>query len=50
MSEEKWFDLLASLFDIHLGNDHVDKEAWLEDYQAGTSPHDAFYNEFPEYL
>lgn len=49
MNRENWFSVLAALFDMHVGHSNVDEDAWLEDFQAGLSPYDAFYNEYPEY-
>ena len=49
MNKENWFNVLASLFDMHVGHDNVDEEAWMPDFESGKSPHDAFYDEYPEY-
>ncbi|MEN3980288.1 hypothetical protein [Acinetobacter sp. CWB-B33] len=49
MSKDEWFNVLSALFDMHVGHDNVDEDGWIEDYNQGKSPHDAFYDEFPEY-
>ncbi len=50
MSKDDWFSILSSLFDMHMGNGgNIDEEAWLPEYEKGRSPHDAFYDEYPEY-
>jgi putative heme degradation protein len=49
MSKDEWFNVLSALFDMHVGHDNVDEDGWIEDYNKGKSPHDAFYDEFPEY-
>lgn len=49
MNKENWFNVLAALFDIHVGHDNVDEEAWMPDFESGKSPYDAFYDEYPEY-
>ena len=49
LSKEDWFNVLATLFDIYVGHDNVDEDAWLEDFNNGKSPHDAFFDEHPEY-
>ena len=49
MSKKQWFNVLGTLFDMHVGCDNVDEEAWLDDFNKGKSPHDAFYDEYPEY-
>lgn len=51
MSQEDWFGVLSCLFSTHVGNNgNVDEEAWMDDYNQGKSPHDAFYDEYPEYI
>lgn len=50
ISKDDWFSILSSHFDIHIGNGGaIDEEAWLPDFEKGKSPHDAFYDEYPEY-
>lgn len=50
LTKDDWFSILSSLFDMHLGNGGaIDEEAWLPDFEKGRSPHDAFYDEYPEY-
>lgn len=50
LTKDNWFSILSSLFDMHMGNGgNIDEEAWLPEYEKGRSPHDAFYDEYPEY-
>jgi hypothetical protein len=50
MNKEDWFNILSSLFDMHLGNGgNIDEDAWVSDFESGKSPYDAFYDEYPEY-
>lgn len=49
MNKEDFFNILASLFEMHTGRSNIDEDAWLEDFEAGKDPVAAFYDEFPEY-
>ena len=51
ISKEDWLGILSSLFDMNgMNGSNLDEEAWLQDYKDGKSPHDAFYDEYPEYI
>ena len=49
MSKEDFLSILSGLFDTHTGSDLFDEEAWVEDWEKGKDPVDAFYDEYPEY-
>lgn len=41
MSFSEWYNILVSL---------ADRDAWRECFDQGQTPHDAFYDEYPELL
>lgn len=45
---DTWYDHLACLADLH-GENVSDRDAWREEWEAGKSSEEAFYNEYPEY-
>ncbi len=49
MTKEDWFSILTSLHDMHVGHHKIDEAAWMEDFESGKSPHDAFFDEYPDY-
>ena len=51
ISREDWFSILSGLFDMNgMNGSNIDEDAWLQDFKEGKSPHDAFYDEYPEYI
>lgn len=45
---EDWYAVLQDLARMH-GESVADEDAWREEYDAGASPEDAFYGEYPEH-
>lgn len=45
---ELWYDMLVDLAAEH-GESVADRDAWREEFEAGASTEDAFYNEYPEH-
>ena len=46
---DAWYSALKSLANVH-GESVADKDAWRESYDAGDSPEQAFFDEYPEHL
>jgi len=44
---EEWYDKLKELASTN-GRNVSDEAAWREDYDAGSTPEDCFYEEYPE--
>jgi hypothetical protein len=45
---DDWYDQLMVLAKPH-GTSVADEDAWREDFEAGRSPEDSFYGEYPEH-
>lgn len=48
MEFDDWYDLLKDLA-AGCGENVNDADAWREDFAAGKSPEDSFFNEYPEH-
>lgn len=48
MSEQQWYECLKIIASEH-GESVADRAAWVEDYHLGKSPHESFFDEYPEH-
>jgi hypothetical protein len=49
MDFSEWYNTLSSIAQHH-GVSVADRDAWRECFDQDQTPHDAFYDEYPEFL